>query len=160
MTFSENQFGKLSEHGFTLAEKLSAVVSIDTVLFESFPVLRSFLTVQEHFEQATAQEIDEFAQHPAFHLEDRALFESQMDERCRKLIRGIKKSNVLGKHAAPEIVEKAATVGLALTQRDGSIVLPSVKRELKMILSFLEESVYKGIFSDETFMTNSKRPVT
>ncbi len=159
LMFSNNQFGKLSEKGFSLDDRLSAVVQDDKVMFVSFHVLRSFLTVQEHFAEATAQEVDDFAQHPSFYIENRAVFDSNMDERCRKLIRGIHRSGVLNDHNAVEIVAKAAAVGLELDEHDGRIVLPSAKRDLKTVLSFLEESVYKGVFSDETYMTNSKRRV-
>lgn len=156
----DNQFGRLSEPGFSLDDRLGAVVNGDTVMFVSFHVLRSFLTVQEHFSEATAQEVDDFAQHPSFHVEDRGVFDGNMDERCRKLIRGIRKSRVLEEHNANEIIARAATVGLALGEQGGRIILPSVKRDLKTVLSFLEESVYKGVFSEETYLTNSKRPVT
>lgn len=159
LTFNNNTFGKLSEKGFSLDERLGAVIRGDVVMFVSFHVLRSFLTVQEHFSEATAPEVDIFANHLSFHVENRAIFDGNMDERCRKLIRGIRKSGVLDNHNATEIITRAATVGLTLNQQGGRIVLPSVKRELKTVLSFLEESVYKGVFSDETYMTNSKRPL-
>ncbi|MBK0329430.1 DUF4868 domain-containing protein [Rhodobacteraceae bacterium F11138] len=159
LTFSNNRFGKLSEQGFSLDERLGAVVRGNVILFVSFPVLRSILTVQEHFTEATAQEVNDFAEHPSFYVENRALFESHMDERCRKLIRGISRSKVLVDHSAEEIIARANSVGLMLNEEGGRIVLPSVKRDLKTVLSFLEESVYKGIFSEETYLTNSKRPV-
>lgn len=159
LTFDNNQFGKLSEQGFSLDERLGAVVQGDTVMFVSFHVLRSILTVQEHFAEATAQEVDDFAQHPSFLIKNRAVFDSQMDERCRKLIRGIHKSEILINHSAPEIIARANAVGLTLDNDGGRIVLPSVKRDLKTVLSFLEESVYKGVFSEETYLTNSKRSV-
>lgn len=159
LTFNNNTFGKLSEQGFSLDERLGAVIRGDLVMFVSFHVLRTFLTVQEHFSEATAPEVDSFASHLSFHVANRAVFDSNMDERCRKLIRGIRKSGVLDNHDAAEIIARAAAVGLTLSQQGGCIVLPSVKRELKTVLSFLEESVYKGAFSAETYMTNSKRPV-
>jgi hypothetical protein len=159
LTFSNNQFGRLSERGFSLDERLAAVVHGEHIIFVSFHVLRSILTVQEHFAEATAQEVDTFAQHKSFHIESRAAFDSHMDERCRKLIRGIHKSGVLDDHDAAEIIARAKGVGLILQEDRGRIVLPSVKRELKTVLSFLEESVYKGVFSEETYLTNSKRPV-
>lgn len=159
LAFNGNQFGRLSERGFSLDKKLAAVVHGDAVVFVSYHVLRSILTVQEHFAEATAEEVDAFAQHPSFRIENRAVFDSNMDERCRKLIRGINKSNVLVDHNAAEIIARATTVGLTLIEDGGRIVLPSVRRDLKTVLSFLEESVYKGVFSEETFLTNSKRPV-
>lgn len=157
--FSDNQFGKLSKQGFSLAEHLSAVVEDDKVMFQSFHVLRSFLTVQKHFTEATTREVDAFAHNDAFYIQHRETFDSHMDERCRKLIRGITKSCVLDEHTVEEIMKRAETVGLSLGEKNGKIVLPPLKSDLKVVLSFLEESVYKGVFSEDTLITNSKRPL-
>ncbi len=73
-------------------------------------------------------------------------------------MRGIHKSGILVDYDAAEIA-RANTVGLTLDEDGGRVVLPSVKRDLKTVLSFLEESLYKGVFSEETYLTNSKRTV-
>ena len=160
LVFSNNQFGKLSEHGFALDTRLTAIVEGDSFKFVSFRNLRTILTIQYHFEQATEAEVIAFRDDDKFHVENAAHFDAAMDERARKLIRGIRRSGVLDEHNVAAIQEKAASVGLDLdVHHDGKLVLPGEKRRLKTILSFLEESVYKGVFSDETFETNSKRPV-
>lgn len=159
LIFSNNQFGKLSEHGFALDTRLTALVEEDEFKFVSFRNLRTILTIQHHFEQATEAEVTEFREHERFHVENAALFDAAMDERSRKLIRGIRRSGVLDEHGAEAIRERAGSVGLNIDVQEGRLVLPGDKRRLKTILSFLEESVYKGVFSDETFETNSKRLV-
>tara|TARA_R110002074_G_scaffold283280_1_gene454898 strand:- start:122 stop:991 length:870 start_codon:yes stop_codon:yes gene_type:complete len=159
LVFSNNQFGKLSEHGFALDARLTAIIQDDSFKFVSFRNLRTILTIQHHFEQATDVEVAAFRGHATFHLENAGLFDAAMDERSRKLIRGITRSNILGDHDATAIRDKAGSVGLQIDMQDGRLVLPGEKRRLKTILSFLEESVYKGVFSDETFETNSKRRV-
>lgn len=159
LVFSNNQFGKLSEHGFALDTRLTAVVEADDFKFVSFRNLRTILTIQYHFEQATEAEVEAFRDDANFHVENAALFNAAMDERSRKLIRGIRRSGVLDNHDAAAIRAKAGSVGLNIDMQDGRLVLPGEKRRLKTILSFLEESVYKGVFSDETFETNSKRVV-
>ncbi len=159
LIFSNNQFGKLSEHGFALDARLTALVDEDDFKFVSFRNLRTILTIQHHFEQATEAEVTEFRENERFHVENAALFDAAMDERSRKLIRGIRRSGVLEEHGVEAIRERASSVGLNIDVQEGRLVLPGDKRRLKTILSFLEESVYKGVFSDETFETNSKRPV-
>lgn len=160
LMFAGDKFGKLEANGFSLGTKAAAVVQDDCILFDNFPNLRAIMTVQQHFTEATNAEVDEFAKHDSFHIENRALFDTHMDERCRKLIRGISKSSVLNDHDVEEISKRASNVGLKIDQVDGKLVLPAEKKELKVVLSFLEESVYRGVFSADTFITNSKRSVT
>ena len=143
LVFSNNQFGKLSENGFALDSRLTAVIKGDKFKFLSFRNLRTILTIQHHFEQATEAEITEFRGHASFHVEDAALFDAAMDERSRKLICGIGRSGVLKDHDANAIKTKADSVGLQIDMHDGRLILPGEKRRLKTILSFLEESVYR-----------------
>ncbi len=127
--------------------------------FLNFRNLRTILTIQHHFEQATEAEVATFKDHASFHVENAALFDAAMDERSRKLVRGISRSGVLNDHDCAAIREKASSVGLQIDLHEGRLVLPGDKRRLKTMLSFLEESVYKGVFSEGTFETNSKRLV-
>lgn len=159
LVFSNEQFGKLSDNGFALDARLTAVIEGVEIKFHSFHNLRSILTVQHHFQQATDEEVQTFAAHPIFHVENAVRFDAAMDERSRKLVRGIARSGILNDHDAASIREKANSVGLVIDEHEGCLVLPAEKRRLKTILSFLEESVYKGVFSEETFETNSKRRV-
>ncbi|MBB3995204.1 hypothetical protein GGR95_002856 [Sulfitobacter undariae] len=159
LVFNNNRFGKLAKQGFALDARLTAIVEGDTVKFHSFASLRTILTVQEHYHEATEQQVIDFSEHVNFHIENAALFDAAMDERSRKLIRGIALSDVLNQHDVTSIREKALSVGLDIGLQEGKLVLPGEKRRLKIILSFLEQSVYKGVFTDETFETNSKRAV-
>lgn len=159
LVFSNNQFGKLSENGFSLDTRLTAVIDGNQFKFVSFRNLRTILTIQQHFEQATEAEIASFKGHPTFFIEDLLLFDASMDERSRMLIRGIGNSGVLNDHNAASIAEKAGSIGLQIDLEDGRLVLPANKKRLKTILSFLEESVYKGVFTNGMFETNSKRRV-
>lgn len=159
LIFSNEQFGRLSEHGFALDSRLTAVIEGTSFKFVSFRNLRTILTIQQHFEQATVAEVAAFRDHASFHVANAALFDAAMDERSRKLIRGITRSGVLDDHTPNEIRDKADSVGLEIELQDGRLVLPGEKRSLKTVLSFLEESVYKGVFTDETYETNSKRAV-
>ena len=82
-----------------------------------------------------------------------------MDEGSRKIIRRITRSGVLNDYNFGEIRDRANSVGLKIESHDDKLVLPNDKREIKTILRFLDESVYRGTFSNETFETNSKRQI-
>jgi hypothetical protein len=154
-----NQFAKLTEHGFSLDGKLTAIIEGTLVKFVSFANLRKIMTIQEHFVAATEAEVRTFAAHGHFHVENAALFNSAMDERSRKLIKGVLTSGVLTLNDVATIRTRAADIGLDIAEQNGRLVLPGDKRRLKVILNFLEEGVFKGSFSNSLFETNSKRAV-
>ncbi|MCY4235730.1 MAG: hypothetical protein OXE74_05440 [Cyanobacteria bacterium MAG CAR2_bin_4] len=152
-----NRFTQLSQSGFTLASKLVAVLDGSTFKFQSFRNLRTIFKVQHHFQEATDQEINEFACHPSLHIEDRGEFQNLITERTRKLIKSIMESHVLQKYKTEEIIQKAQSIGLELESKEDRIVIPNSKSAIKTVFSFLEDSVFKGSFSEETYETNSKR---
>ena len=42
---------------------------------------------------------------------------------------------------------------------DNKIVMPENKEDLKILLSFLDEGSWKGAFSNETYISTSKRKI-
>ena len=159
LILKNNRFTRLSQPGFTLASKLVAVLDGSVFKFQSFCNLRKIFKVQHHFQEATDQEVKKFAGHPSLHINNRSEFQNLMTERTRKLIKSIMESKVLEEYKVGQIVEKAQEIGLKLETKDNKIIIPSDKLEIKTVLSFLEDSVFKGSFSEETYETNSKRPL-
>lgn len=53
----------------------------------------------------------------------------------------------------------AKSAGIEIAVEDRKIVLPDDKEELKIVLGFLDEEAYKGPFSNNTYLANSKRRV-
>ena len=159
LRFDNNQFARLTEHGFSLDVKLTAIIEGDQVKFVSFANLRKIMTIQEHFVAATEAEVQTFAGHGHFHIENAALFDAAMDERSRKLIKGVLTSGVLEQNDVATIRSRAASIGLDIGEQNGRLILPGDKKRLKVILNFLEEGVFKGVFSNSLFETNSKRTV-
>lgn len=159
LTFSNEQFGKFSDQGFVLDTKLTAIVEQSLFKFESFSNLRTIIPIQSHFLEATADEVNLFRQCDLFVVQDENYFNNAMDEGSRKIIRRITGSNVLDNYDVSEIQDRATRVGLEIEMRDEKLLLPNDKPRIRRILRFLDESVYKGAFSDETFETNSKRRI-
>lgn len=159
LRYDNNQFAKMTEHGFSLDGKLTAIIEDDDVKFVSFANLRKILTIQEHFVAATDAEVHVFKGHAHFHVENAALFDNAMDERSRKLIKGVLTSGVLANNDVTTIRTRAADIGLNIGEQNGRLILPGDKKLLKVILNFLEEGVFKGSFSNSLFETNSKRTV-
>lgn len=159
LCYDNNQFAKLTEHGFSLDGKLTAIIEGGAVKFISFANLRNIMAIQEHFVAATQAEVQTFAAHGHFHIENVALFDAAMDERSRKLIKGVITSGVLVNNDVATIRTRASDIGLDIAEQNGRLILPGDKKRLKVILNFLEEGVFKGVFSNALFETNSKRTV-
>lgn len=152
-------YQKLVDPGFSLDDKISAYVVGSKIYFKSFFQLRTMLTVQEHFTEATEPQVEKFSEHDSLLIDNKALFTSNADQTCRRLVGSIQKSGVLDTVQPEEIVGKANELGLALELSNGRIRIPEEKKEMKLTLRFLEQSVFKGVLTEEVFLSNSKRPV-
>ena len=71
----------------------------------------------------------------------------------------INDSKVLENFPVADIVRRASKVGVKIAANGGKIVLPNDKKLVKVILGFLDEEAYKGPFSKNTYLANSKRQV-
>jgi uncharacterized Fe-S cluster-containing radical SAM superfamily enzyme len=65
----------------------------------------------------------------------------------RRKVAMINDSQVLENYLAAEIKKRARTVGVDITVKDNKVVIPNDKDQIKVILEFLDEEVYKGSFS-------------
>lgn len=152
-------YEKLVDPGFSFDDKVSAHVVGSRVYFRSFFQLRAMLTVQDHLTEATTPQLESFADHDSLRIENKALFMANSDQTCRRLVGSIQRSDVLNIVTPQKIVERALEVGLELNLSDGKILIPSDKAKMKLALRFLEQSVFRGVLTEEVFMSNSKRLV-
>ena len=88
---------------------------------------------------------------------DKDQFQSMADTWIRRKIAVINDSGVLKNNKASKIKRLAKNCGLEITVENEKIVIPADKKKLKEILCFLDEEVYKGVFTEDTYITNSKR---
>ena len=94
-----------------------------------------------------------------FKIENIDSFEKMADTWIRRKIAMINDSNVLGKYTTSDITKRARETGVSITTKKSRIVLPNDKKQIKVILGFLDEEAYKGPFSQNTYLANSKRKV-
>ena len=81
------------------------------------------------------------------------------DTWIRRKIAAINDSGVLNRNTAAKIRNLAQKCGLDVTVENKKLVIPDDKKKLKEVLGFLDDEVYKGAFTEETYITNSKRRV-
>jgi len=81
------------------------------------------------------------------------------DTWIRRKIAAINDSDVLQNNTVAKIKKLAQRCRFEINIENGKIEIPVDKKKLKEILGFLDNEVYKGAFSEETYITNSKRKV-
>ena len=155
-----NTFRQLEETAFELDRSLAFVIEGDRIKFRSFRKLRLVLDMTEVFQAATDPEVEAFAGHDSFHVNDAQGILASADEMARKLITSIRDSGVLNEYTPAELRAMARETELVLTLADGRIVLPENRRELKEVLRFLNDDRWIGRLTNRPYVTNSKiRPV-
>ena len=87
-------------------------------------------------------------------------FKDKANSWVRRKIALINDAGVLKAHTAMEIKRIAKKHSrIDITVKDKSIVFPTDFEEAKILLSFLDEESWKGAFTNETFVSSSKRKV-
>ena len=71
----------------------------------------------------------------------------------------INDSKVLEEYTAPQIKSLAANIGVDIAVKNDKIVVPSDKEEALIVVGFLDEEAYRGPFSQNLLLANSKRVV-
>ncbi|MCC8628531.1 Kiwa anti-phage protein KwaB-like domain-containing protein [Xanthomonas perforans] len=156
--FTGNTFQKVEAGGLTLDSKLLAVLEGNTLIFQSFHYLRRVFAVADHYKEATAAEVVEFASHPSLHSADPQNFERSANSIIRSKIGLILQSGVLNNHTPQQLAAAALifNVQIPLTT-DGKIELPDSPADLRRLLRFLDEDYYESPLSQTHFISNSKR---
>ena len=92
-------------------------------------------------------------------FEDTEAFKNTANTWIRRKIAMINDSGVLVNYKASEIKKLAKDAGITIAVENKKVVIPNDKEQIKVILGFLDEEAYKGPFSQNTFLANSKRRV-
>jgi hypothetical protein len=151
-----NTFNRMTAPAFTLENNLVAVIEDGKLKFKSFPNVKRVFSLAHIYQEATDQQIDDFCAHQALAVANVAAFKVQADQTSRKLIHAISQSGILDSNIA-DIVAKANLMGLMLNAVDGKLQMPQDKKNMKLVLRFLDDGIYKAPLTDRTYMTNSKR---
>lgn len=144
--------------GFILTPLISCCLSEGHLYFDSYFSANKIFDLKGYFRIATDDEVSMFVESTNIEFEDSDMFVSSITDWTRRRIVKINDFGVLEKSSI-YIKEKAFESGIEIVERDGRIIIPKEKKDQKVVLTFLEDGVYKGPFTEMTFITNSKRPV-
>ncbi|WP_315118153.1 Kiwa anti-phage protein KwaB-like domain-containing protein [uncultured Clostridium sp.] len=152
---------KVNSFGISINTQIDCIYRNNNLLFKSYYNARQVFDLSMYYRSATDKDLRTFINNDKFFVMDKDNFKENADSWVRKKVALIQDSQVLQKNEVSEIVEvaKKFNVPLNVVNREGTerILLPNEKKEMKAVLKFLDEDIYKGVFSDITFETNSKR---
>jgi len=158
--FNKETFVQEKRFGITISDEVDCVYEDGRLLFRSFFMTRQIFNLMKYYREATNGEVERFTQMKELWLDSAETFKGQADSRVRKKIASIMDSGVLEKFSARDIQKIGRQTGVNVKIRDNKIVIPADKKQMKIILGFLDEEVYKGSFSNAIYITNSKRSVS
>lgn len=157
--FDNNTFIQEKRFGISIADGIDCFYTNGELQFSSFYFARQIFDLAEYYRSATDSEVDSFTTSEKLNLEDAVAFHSMANTWIRRKIAMINDSQVLTNYSASEIKKRAKAVGVEIDVKDKKVIIPNEKEKVKIILGFLDEEAYKGPFSQNTYLANSKRQV-
>ena len=158
-----NRFSVSTRPGFSLSDRLTAILVGDKLLFKSFFMLPRFFNMEEYFNEATREDLDNFIGNDIFHVENAEDFMMFADSAIKKKVSLIISSGILNDQPIENLIECAQKIGYQLgitnVNGDNKITMPNSKREVKQLLYFLDQGYFNSIITNELMLTNSKRPI-
>lgn len=157
--FDEKTFIQEKRYGISIADFVDCFYANGELQFFSFYFARQIFDLADYYRSATDSEVDSFATSDKLNFEDQLAFYGMANTWIRRKIAMINDSQVLTSYSAMEIKKRAKKVGVEMEVKDKKVIIPNDKERVKVILGFLDEEAYKGPFSQNTFLANSKRQV-
>ncbi|MFK8257689.1 DUF4868 domain-containing protein [Erwinia sp. AnSW2-5] len=159
---SGNVFTMASSTGFNIDDKLVAVIEKNTIKFKSLIKLRGIFNMDRYFTEATDADLASFCTNAVFKTD--AGFDMKLiaDTVIRTKITLINKSGILGEQIS-KLKNAAQKVNFDLKTDISTgiekIVMPNTKRDVKALLTFLDEDIFVAEVSRTVFKSTSKRPI-
>ncbi|WP_315707418.1 Kiwa anti-phage protein KwaB-like domain-containing protein [Brenneria uluponensis] len=157
-----NTFSQAANVGFNIDDKLVAIIDGNKIFFKSFFKLRSIFDMTPYFQEATDDQLDDFANHASFYLPAGFDIKNIADTPIRSKVTLVNNSGILNSQNLVILKSAAQKINFPLqTQITGTIekiIMPSTKKEIKALLDFLDEDIFTSDLSQQVFKSNSKRP--
>lgn len=156
---NESTFFQEKRYGISIADSIDCFFTENELQFVSFFFARQIFDLSGYYRSATDQEVASFVTNEKLLIEDTEAFKSMANTWIRRKIAMINDSKVLENYSASQIRTLASKVDIKIDIENRKIKLPNDKESVKIILGFLDEEAYKGPFSKNTYLANSKRAI-
>jgi len=159
LVHSNNTFKMLSEPIITIGNGLDAICENNKLLFISYHNAKKIFDLSEYYKEATNKDLEDFSKNELFDVKDLSWFIANADSEIRKKVALIQRNRILDvidyyvlRDSAEEL-----DISLPLDVDNEKIKFSNDKKEIKVILSFLNEDIFKSPLTNRRFFTNSKR---
>lgn len=157
--YDQDTFILENRWGIGITDTIDCVFTQMELRFSSYFYARQIFDLSEYYRSATDAEVQSFSGLDLLSIADKDQFKLMADTWIRRKIAAINDSGVLKNNTAAKIKKLARSCGLEIIVENKKLIIPADKKKLKEILGFLDDEVYKGAFTEETYITNSKRKV-
>lgn len=157
--FNNDTFYREQNFGISISDSIDCYYTEGELQFSSFFFARQVFDLSEYYRSATDQEVEAFTNIERLTFENSESFKSMANSWIRRKIAMINDSEVLINYPASKIKSLARATGIDITVENKKVVIPNDKEKIKIFLGFLDEEAYKGPFSQNTYLANSKRQI-
>lgn len=157
--FNNTTFTANDKFGFSISDTVECYYNKNRLEFQSFYFARQIFDLNKYYRLATDEEVKKFMENPHLYFEDGKGFFENANTWMRRRIALINDSKILEVYSTKEIMLQALNINITIEVKDNKLVIPLDKEKMKCIISFLDEEAYLGPFSNQIYITNSKRPV-
>lgn len=159
--YSEDILKKVNFFGMNINTRIDCVYKDNSLFFKSYHIANQIFDLAMYYRSASDGDVNDFMNNKKFMVTDKDVFIANADTWVRKKIAFIQDSGVLEYNTVDQILEQAQEVNININidtdKGIPKIVLPEEKKEMKELLKFFAEDVYKGLLSNTSYVTNSKR---
>ena len=157
--FDNSTFFQEKRFGISISDSIDCYFTESELQFVSFYYARQVFDLGDYYRSATDKEAGDFTSSENLSIENPQEFYNMANSWIRRKIAMINDSGVLVNYSAKETKKRARSVGVEIATHEDRILIPNDKEKVKLILGFLDEEAYKGPFSQNIFLANSKRQV-
>lgn len=154
---SNNTFKPEKHFGIGITYNVDCYYTGEDLKFSSFFFARQVFDLRSYYRSASDPEVVAFTKNEALNFENADIFSSIANTYVRRKIAMINDSNVLKDYSVSHIKRIAKNSGIEIKIQDKKIVIPADKDAAMEVLAFLDEEAYRGPFTNDLFLANSKR---
>jgi len=153
----QSTFQELDRPMLVLDPTVSVIWDNGTLKFKSYHLAKMLVDLSGVFSEATDEDLDTFASHGRLRCSDQAAFRAVCNSWSRTKIAMILRGGILDSVTSEHIQFAAGQVEYRIEMDGDRVVLPSNKGELRELLQFLDEDIFRGVLSQRRLLSSGKR---
>ena len=155
--YSNDTFSLEKKQGISILNKLDCLYKDNTLYFKSFVLANRILNLSRYYRIATNEDLQVFSQLKELYLDQNINLKDLSDTIIRRKIAELLDYNFFTNFTVNQIKKEAKNIGYDIHSKNNKIVIPNTRKELKTLVKFLSNEVYKGAFDKKLRESNSSR---